>query len=248
MRLCESLGILSYWGVARAVTCLECDDPHPAIVRHDGGRYFYRCLFNGKIELTSDDVRLFAIDRNALLGALADAANLAARNRMSYAEERLIRLGFVSDEDRDWPLGYADGLTSPNVFAGVQEAIEKQFPQGPGLIATSSRVHMNMPLPRSYRLISLPELFFGQADRFVLDCDAASYHLGRRKKVPGPPGRPTELEETRRTRSELLKRDQWPSARIAQVRLVQENWPQESSRTPAPKTTEAHLRAIEAEE
>jgi hypothetical protein len=238
---------LSFQGIAQEITCLECDAPHPAIVNHDGGRYFYRCLFNGEIELTSDDVRLFAIDRNALLDALASAAKLVSRSRISYAEDRLIRLGFVTDKDRDWVLAYADGLTSPNNFAGVQEAIEKQFPDGPGLIATPSTVHLNMPLPRRYYLISLHELFFGQAGHFVLDWDAAHHRLGRRKKVPGAPGRPTGREETRRIRSDLVKRGQWPSARAVQVRLVEKNWLHEGSKVPRPKTIEAHLLAIEAE-
>jgi hypothetical protein len=239
---------LSFQGVTQEVTCQECEVPHPAIVNHDCGRYVYNCLLNGEIELNSDDIRLFAIDRDALFDALADAANLAARNRKSYAEGRLIRLGFVIDENRIWPLAYADDLTSPNVFAALQEVIEKQFPDGPGLIATPSVVHLNVPLHRSYGLIPLHELFFGQANQIMLDQQVAFTRLGRRKKSPGAPGRPTEREETRRIRSELLQGGQWPSARAAQVKLVEENWPHGGPEIPAPKTIEAHLRAFEGED
>ena len=246
--LCETLGILSFQGVAREVTCQECEDPHPAIVNHHCGRYAYNCLLNGEIELHDDDIRLFAIDRDAFLDALANATNLAARNRISYAEGRLVRLGFVSDEDRIWPLAYADDLARPNVFAAVQETIEKQFPDGPGLIATPSRVHLNMPLHRSYGLIPLHELFFGQANQIMLDREVALIRLGRRKKSPGVPGRPTEREETRRIRSDFLQRDQWPSGRAAQVQLIEENWPDGGPQIPAPKTIEAHLRAFENED
>jgi hypothetical protein len=222
--------------------------PHPAIVMHHNGRYFYRCLFNGEVELTSDHVRLFDIDRRAFLDVLAAAAKLGSRSRMSFAEDRLVRLGLVADKGREWVLGYADGLTSPNVFTGVQDAIEKQLPDGPGLIATPSAVHLNTPLPRSYRLISLHELFFAQGEHFTLDWDAAYTRMGRRKKVPGTPGRPSEFEVTRRMRSDLMSRGQWPSTRAAQVNFVEECWPHEEANIPARKTIEAHLRDIEAEE
>lgn len=246
--LCETLGVLSFQGIAQEVTCRECEFPHPANVIYDCGRYVHNCLLNGEIELTENDVRLFAIDRDALLDALANAANLAVRNSISYAEGRLIRLGFVSDDDRIWPLAYADDLTRPNVFAALQEAIEKQFPDGPGLIATPSRVHLNVPLHRSYALIPLLELFFGQANQFVLDQQVAITRLGRRKKNPGVPGRPTEREETRRIRSDIRKRGQWPSGRAAQVKLIEENWPDGGPEIPTPKTIEAHLRGFENED
>ena len=248
LALCEAYSIFSQCGLAENVTCRECEEPHTAAVVLDRGRFFYRCLFNGRVDLKEEDLRLFAFDRDALLYALAAAASLPTRGIIFHADRRLVRLGFVDDQERKWIIGYADGLDNSNSLAGVTEALEKQFSDGPGLIVTPSPINLNLPLPRLYRLIALHELFFGEANRIVLDWTAAWTWLGRRKRVPGIPGRPTVLEKTRKLRTKLQSAEKWPSERSAQVKLVLQQWSNEDMPKPACKTIENHLRVLEAEE
>ena len=51
LALCEAYSIFSQCGLAENVTCRECEEPHTAAVFLDHGRFFYRCLFNGRIDL-----------------------------------------------------------------------------------------------------------------------------------------------------------------------------------------------------
>jgi hypothetical protein len=248
LALCEAYSIFSQCGLAENVTCRECEEPHTAAVFLDHGRFFYRCLFNGRIDLKEEDLRLFAFDRDALLNALAAAANLPTRRINFHSDRRLVRLGFANDEERNWIIGYADSLDVTNSLAGVTEALEKQFSDGPGLIVTPSPINLNLPLPRSYRLIALHELFFGEANRIVLDWTAAWSRLGRRKRVPGIPGRPTELEKTSRLRRELQSAGTWPSERSAQAKLVLQQWSNDDMPKPACKTIQNHLRVLEGGE
>ena len=55
LALCEAHSIFSQCGLAENVTCRECEEPHTAAVVLDRGRFFYRCLFNGRVDLKQED-------------------------------------------------------------------------------------------------------------------------------------------------------------------------------------------------
>jgi hypothetical protein len=107
---------------------------------------------------------------------------------------------------------------------------------------------LTLPLARSYKLIALHELFFGMANRILLNLPNALSRLGQRRKVPGVPGRPTQRETTKRLRLELMAAGEWPSKRSAQVTLIRQRWLTRDLETPKPKTIENQLRLIEADE
>jgi hypothetical protein len=247
-QLCETLKIFQSRGLAETVACRECEEPHVATVMFDEGRIYYWCLLNGDIEVAKQDLELIAFDRNQLIDALSAAACLPARGRAFHAGGRLVQLGFVADQEREWFLSYADDLDNPNTLAGVVDSVAKMLPDGPGLIATPSRVPLVLPLPRSYKLIALHELFFGTVDRILLDLPVAWSRLGWRKVIPGTPGRPTQREAIRQMRVELIKRGEWPKSRRAQASVMLERWPQGDRTRPAPKTIENLRPQIEAEE
>lgn len=206
------------------------------------------CLENGRISLSLDEVTLIGFDRNAFMRALAKAIGVDHENIRYYAGNKLVRLGDIvrASASPPWVLAYADGLEDENNLAGVIEALACQFPKGPGLIATPSILPVNLPLPNHHRLIALHDLFRGCENGFVIDHAAADVRLGRRKKLPGQAGRPTERETTRHLWAQLSQREGWPSARGHQVELVLSNWPEDAGSIPASGTVEKHLREFES--
>ena len=104
---------------------------------------------------------------------------------------------------------------------------------------------MNLTLPRSYRLIALHELFFGHKDGFHIDREAAQIRLGRGKKAPGQPGRPTERELVKKIWQAERLSETWPAQRTAQAEIILSHWPSEHRSRPAIKTIENHIRDFE---
>ncbi len=246
LSLCEASGIIAFQGLALEVTCRECDDPHVAQILYQGVSYHYLCPMNGVISLTEDDLKLVRCDKKALLRALSASAGLKENAARVLNDGSLVYLGLTAQDrgNQPWGLAYAEGLEDPNILAGVIENIQQRFCDGPGLIVTPSRVALTLPLPRSYKLIALHELFFGESDRITLDLQMARTRLGRREKVPRTPGRPTKRETTRRLQAELKSAGDWPASASLQVRLIQAQWPQEDWPPPAPNTLENQLRRL----
>ena len=112
------------------------------------------------------------------------------------------------------------------------------------VVVTPSPVPINLTLPRSYRLIALHGLFFGHEDGFHIDREAAQIRLGRGKKAPGQPGRPTDRE---------LVKEIWLAERLSELggttgsagRDYLSRWPSEHRSRPAIKTIENHIRDFE---
>ena len=224
LQLCERLGLLRRVGIANELSCAVCAvDPHPCrVMRTANGQYRYYCLANGWINLREEDVILLALDREALLTALASVIAVSPRGIKAFADGQLTRLGFVTPSTgcRGWMLGYADRLENANVIASVTGALAEQFPDGPGLIATPSPIHMNVPLPRKYRLIALHDLVFAREDKLVIDRSEVAIRLGERERTPGQPGRPTHHHTTERLWGALKSRPGWPTTKKDQAELI----------------------------
>jgi hypothetical protein len=246
--LAERCGIFQCAGVASRISCEYCEDPHPCpIIRSAEGAYYYHCLLNGRIDAGKDRLALLAFDRAALLAALAAAIDGPAKGIRLFAGQRLARLGFVASGSRrqDWMLTYADRLNDEAVLTRVIEALASELPNGPGLVVTPSPVPMNLTLPRSYRLIALHELFFGHEDGFHIDREAAQIRLGRGKKAPGQPGRPTDRELVKEIWLAERRSETWAAQRAAQAEIILSRWPSEHRSRPAIKTIENHIRDFE---
>ncbi len=241
------LGIFKRKGIRQTVTCLECEEPHACeVLRDEQGRFSYICLSNGSIQVGVDDVTVFSFDRDALLDALAAGAHLKPANIKSYASERLIFLGLVSKQQLpEFTLAYADGLEDENVFAGVIEALTQRFPKGAGLIATPSRINVNVSLPKAYKFAKLEDLFVGAAEALVLNEVTASLSLGNFRQNPGKAGRPSEAAITYEIWGRLYTKHDWPSNRGDQATVILAEWPVCMSEKPRPKTIEHHIRDFE---
>lgn len=243
----ERCGIFRHAGLAESVTCTACDDAHTSkVIRNCDGRFSHYCLFNGRIDLTEDEVRSLRFDRAALLVALTAAADIPRRDSRSFANGRLASLGVIpaSHRSRDWVLGYADQLEDQNVLAGVTDALLKQFPDGPGLIITPSRVNMNAPLPRHYRLARFSDVLFGRPASIALNRGCAEILLGHRKRTPGQPGRPSEYDAIKQLWLAAQASADWPTQRNEQARVIRSNWTSPEA-PPAIGTIENHLRLLE---
>ena len=251
LRLAEGLGILRNIGIAPDIACTVCpDDPHRCrVLRTSEGHYRIRCLDNGWIDVTPDEVTLLACDRQALLAGLAHAAGKKPGDVRLYANGRLARIGFVENRcgADGWMLGYADGLENENIWSGAVEALAREFARGPGLIATPSALPINLPLPNNYQLFALHDLVHGTGTELVVNYIAAEAQLGRRKKTPGHSGRSSEKATVRRIWVGSRHRHDWPAGRGAQVDMILSGWPSDGSRTPARGTIENHIREFEQE-
>lgn len=245
----ERCAIFRHAGLATSITCTACDDAHASNVIQDfDGGFSHSCLFNGRIDLAKDEVSLLRFDRAALLVALMAAAEIPRRDPRWFAKDRLASLGVVlaSHGSQDWVLGYADQLEDENVLAGVTDALVKQFPDGPGLIITPSPVNLNAPLPRHYRLAGFRDLLFGAAAGIAFNQGWAEILLGHRKRTPGQPGRPSELEATTQLWLAAQASPDWPTQRNEQAKIILSNWTGRES-PPAIGTIKNHLRRLERE-
>ena len=251
LRLAESLGVLRRVGITTDLACTVCaDEPHSCrVVRKPDGEYGFRCIVNGWVDVSPDDVTLLAFDRQALLTALARGAGHHPRDVRFYAGDRLVRLGFIARPStaEGWMLAYADGLDNENDWSGVIEALAGQFPKGPGLIATPSAVHMNLSVPNKYQLIALHELVCGREMELDIDQTAAEIRLGQHKRAPGQSGRPSAKPTTRKIWLAEHGRKDWPGARHEQIDKILNNWPSDGSTRPARGTIENHIREFEEE-
>jgi hypothetical protein len=249
LRFLENLGVLRRLGIADELSCTVCvDDPHCCRVqRMATGRYRYRCLVNGWIEIAEEDLILLAFDRKALLRALSKAAGSSAASIRLLAGDRLAHLTFIaaSAGQSGWTLGYADQLEDENVLASVIDSLATRFPDGPGLIATPSFVPMNLPLPRHYRLIALHELVALRGDEIAIREPEAADRLALRKSVSGLPGRPTRIETVKSLWAALKTTPAWPNAREAQAELILTHWPEDGRKPPKKGTIQNHIRQFE---
>jgi hypothetical protein len=233
LSLTERHGIFSRCSLAEQVTCQQCDAGHAVdVISTSDGKFGHECLFNGWVDLTEDDVTLLRFDREALFKALAAAAGLERTAPKFFAGNYLVSLGLVpgADNHRDWILGYADKLEDHNVLTGVTTALADRFPGGPGLIITPSFVNLNLPLPNGYRLIFLPDVAVGTADGLALNWETAAACLGRRKKVPGPRGRPTERNAVREIWETSHTLPDWPEQRLDQAAFILSRWTEQGAR------------------
>jgi hypothetical protein len=251
LQLCERLGVLRRIGIATELSCAVCtDDPHSCrVMRTANGQYRYWCLANGWINVCDDDLILVDLDREALLIALASVIVGSPRGIKSYADGRLARLGLVTPSPgyRAWMLGYADGVENANVMASVTTTLAEQFPDGPGLIATPSPIHMSLPLPRKYRLIALHDLVFARADELAVNRSEVAIRLGQRERTPGQPGRPTHHYTTEGLWGRLKTKPGWPTSRKDQAELISSHWPEDGGEPPASGTIANHIRQLERE-
>ncbi len=161
--------------------------------------------------------------------------------------QRLASLGFVASDSnrREWVLTYADRLDDEAGLTRVIEALASELPSGPGLVVTPSPVPLNLPLPRNYNLIALHELFSGHEDGFRVNQEVVEIRLGRSKKAPGQPGRPSERELVKEIWLPARLSDTWPTQRTAQAKILLSRWPAEHESRPAVKTIENHIRYFE---
>ena len=250
LELVETCGIFVAQGSLEEVACTQCDDPHASpVLRTPEGQFGHYCLKNGWVPISPEEIALLAFDHAALLEALASGSGLPRSKSRSYAEGRLVYLGMVDKGARaPWVLGYADRLEDANMQASVISELAERFPSGPGLIATPSSVPLNMPLPGGFKLAALHELFAAVGDEMLLDAAHAETRLGKRRRVPGVPGRPTERGIIRKTWLEERNAPDWPQTRQHQADYILAKWPDEAASRPSPKTIINHLAAFEREE
>jgi hypothetical protein len=248
LSLAERRGIFRHAGLLKTICCRYCEDPHSCpVIRSPEGRYHYHCLNNGRIDVGQDELTLLAFDRTALFAALVAAIGGQRSGIRLFAGGRLARLGLVvsATNAQQWMLIYADGLDDEAVLTRAIDALASELPNGPGLVATPSPVAMNLTLPRNYRLIALHELFSGWEDGFLLDHKAAEIRLGRPKKPPGQPGRPSERELVKEIWLAARGSEAWPAQRTPQAQMILSQWPSEHGSRPAVKTIENHIRDFE---
>ena len=246
LQFAEDLGVLRAAGLAAEVGCEVCVEPHICPVTRDSeGQYGYRCLINGSIDVSAEDLRLLVIDRDALLNRIAIAADVLHKPTAAFANGHLTGIGLVtSDPNRPWYLGFAEKLQDENVLAGVIEALTNRFPKGPGLIASASSIAINTPLPKNYRLIPLRDLMIASVAGLVINRGAIRDRLGQAKPAPGRPGRHSKGMITHRLLMDLSSRGDWPNRLSDQAKRIRRDWPAEEGTPPALGTIENQLALL----
>lgn len=247
LNLAETLGILTKTATASHLACPVCpDDSHRCRVSaHSGSRYSIRCLKNGKIELSNDDVALLSLNREALLKALARAVGYKVQGIRTYASSRLANLGFWQDGADGRTIGYADLLEDENSLAGVVTALQTQFPKGPGIIATPSLIPITLPLPKGYSFIAFQDLFYGHSGQLKIDGAVVASRLGLGSRGSLTRGRPSKSSTTKYIWQIERNTSSWPKRRGDQAALIASNWPPDGGAAPALGTIKKHISALE---
>lgn len=230
-----SSGVLRTVARIRTVACEGCEADYRGAVRFDRVRGWRRhCLCCGWIPIDEAALDLVAFDRTAFLRMLATLTNGAPRLIKLYAEGRLARIPDVRFQDYAgrWPFAYADGLENEAVLDSVIQCLARDFPDGPGILVTPSRVARSMPLPRGYFVVALDELFTLVGAGVAFNAQAAEIRLGRRKPAARSAGRPSSEPTVREIWLTLWRERDFPSGFSAQADAVLRAWPEGAPHPP----------------
>lgn len=151
------LGALHHTGNSNTALCFACDYPHPIGVEFLGeGTYRAYCPEAGFQPIDPGLLSIFAVNLNWIADSIATSVGLSARpTRSAYCEVPLARIGRVRFGKCACEVFFACRLSDRVLFDQVRATVATLVGNAPGLILTTTHLHLipGKPPPRCAHIL-----------------------------------------------------------------------------------------------